>query len=66
MYCPFCGWDMAAYHVRHPIHKIAYQCDNDVCDHSPAFIAIEVLGKLPENQIIRRCSERKDDSHAPL
>jgi len=64
MFCPFCGWPMLGYHIRHGVHKIAYQCENGVCEHSPEFIAIEILGSLPKNQIIRRQSASKEEQHA--
>lgn len=60
MFCPFCGWPMIAYRIRHGVHKIAYQCENGVCTQSPHFIAIEILGTLPRDQIIRRQSEPKE------
>ena len=65
MFCPFCGWPMIGYYIRHGVHKIAYQCENGVCKKSPYFIAIEVLGILPKDQIIRRASEQKESSHVP-
>ena len=55
---------MLGYHIRHGVHKIAYQCENGVCEHSPEFIAIEILGRLSGKQIIRRQSEQKESSHA--
>lgn len=65
MFCPFCGWPMQAYHIRHGVHKTAYQCENGACEHSPSFIAIEILGSLPKDQILRRHTARKEEDHGP-
>jgi hypothetical protein len=65
MYCPFCGWELTAYRIRHGVHQIAYQCDNGACLHSPDFLAIEVLGNLPREQIIRRHTIEKEEHHDP-
>ena len=57
MYCPFCGWDLIPYRIKHGVHKIAYQCENDVCTTNSQFIVIEVLGRLPKDRILGRSHE---------